>query len=211
MWAAMWPAFWDAGFQSRAFCWQFSTARRWAMSCAGFRLTPMGVFSNRLWTNFLPRGQTGILDWYTVLIGVAAFAALALHGAAWLVYKLEGPSVPGAHVRAPLSHSVVAGFASHDRRNASQAFTLLPCNCYTNFLHGPGAFIFPVLAARRDSSESSGLYARRRTAGHSRHPASTSWACSQAWHSAFTRTFCPPAPIRPLASPFQTQKRPIMV
>ena len=32
----------------------------------------------------------GILDWYTVLIGLAALAALALHGALWVALKTEG-------------------------------------------------------------------------------------------------------------------------
>ncbi len=56
----------------------------------GVPLDAAGNFFEPLWTDFLPRGQTGILDWYTVLVGVAALAALALHGAAWLAYKTEG-------------------------------------------------------------------------------------------------------------------------
>ena len=38
----------------------------------------------------MPSGNTGILDWYTILIGVSALAVLALHGAAWIAYKTEG-------------------------------------------------------------------------------------------------------------------------
>ena len=37
----------------------------------------------------MPGGQTGILDWYTVLVGVTALAVLALHGALWLAYKTD--------------------------------------------------------------------------------------------------------------------------
>jgi cytochrome d ubiquinol oxidase subunit II len=33
----------------------------------------------------------GILDWYTVAVGLAAFAALLLHGALWVALKTEGP------------------------------------------------------------------------------------------------------------------------
>ncbi|HUI81277.1 MAG TPA: cytochrome d ubiquinol oxidase subunit II, partial [Bryobacteraceae bacterium] len=32
----------------------------------------------------------GILDWYTVLVAVAAFLALAEHGALWIAYKTQG-------------------------------------------------------------------------------------------------------------------------
>jgi cytochrome d ubiquinol oxidase subunit II len=35
-------------------------------------------------------GQTGILDWYTILVGVVALTALTMHGATWLALKTEG-------------------------------------------------------------------------------------------------------------------------
>jgi cytochrome bd ubiquinol oxidase subunit II len=38
----------------------------------------------------LPAGQTGILDWYTIFVGVVALATLTLHGATWLACKTEG-------------------------------------------------------------------------------------------------------------------------
>jgi cytochrome bd ubiquinol oxidase subunit II len=47
-------------------------------------------FFEPLWTNFVPNGQTGVLDWYTVLAGVVALLSLALHGAAYLVMKTNG-------------------------------------------------------------------------------------------------------------------------
>jgi cytochrome d ubiquinol oxidase subunit II len=48
------------------------------------------VFFEPLWTDFLPIGRTGILDWYTVLTGIVAFAALAVHGANYIALKTEG-------------------------------------------------------------------------------------------------------------------------
>ena len=39
---------------------------------------------------FPPGADAGIIDWYTVLIGVAAFAALTVHGALWVALKTEG-------------------------------------------------------------------------------------------------------------------------
>ena len=47
-------------------------------------------FFEPLWTNFVPSGQTGVLDWYTVLAGIVALLSLALHGAAYLVMKTDG-------------------------------------------------------------------------------------------------------------------------
>ncbi len=56
----------------------------------GVPLNSEGYFFLPLWTNFTPQRDAGILDWYTVPIGVAAFAALMFHGALWVAYKTEG-------------------------------------------------------------------------------------------------------------------------
>lgn len=43
-----------------------------------------------LWTNWRTGPHPGILDWYTVIGGVLALVALALHGSLYLVLKTEG-------------------------------------------------------------------------------------------------------------------------
>jgi cytochrome d ubiquinol oxidase subunit II len=50
-----------------------------------------GWFALTLFTDFGTSGEIGILDWYTVLVGVFTLAALAAHGAAYLAYKTDGP------------------------------------------------------------------------------------------------------------------------
>jgi len=47
-------------------------------------------FFEPLWTDFQPNGQTGILDWYTVMAGVIALIALGLHGALYIAMKTDG-------------------------------------------------------------------------------------------------------------------------
>ncbi len=49
-----------------------------------------GYFFLPLWTDWRPGEHPGILDWYTVIGGVTALAALALHGALWLAVKTSG-------------------------------------------------------------------------------------------------------------------------
>ena len=49
-----------------------------------------GYFFLPLWTNWRTGPSPGILDWYTVLGGVLAVAALSLHGALYLALKTEG-------------------------------------------------------------------------------------------------------------------------
>ena len=38
--------------------------------------------------------ETGILDWYTTLVGLTALVALALHGSLWIILKTEGSYCP---------------------------------------------------------------------------------------------------------------------
>jgi cytochrome d ubiquinol oxidase subunit II len=56
----------------------------------GVPLDASGRFFEPLWTNFSPYGMTGILDWYTLAVGLAALAALAMHGALWITMKTDG-------------------------------------------------------------------------------------------------------------------------
>ncbi len=55
----------------------------------GVPLAADGYFFEPLWTNFRASGNTGILDWYTVLTGVIALVTLTAHGALYLAVKTE--------------------------------------------------------------------------------------------------------------------------
>lgn len=48
-----------------------------------------GYFFLPLWTDFQVSALPGILDWYTMLVGLLAFLALTQHGALWLAHKTE--------------------------------------------------------------------------------------------------------------------------
>ena len=56
----------------------------------GVPLQADGYFFLPLWTNWQPGPSPGILDWYTVIGGLVALAALTLHGALWLTIKTSG-------------------------------------------------------------------------------------------------------------------------
>ena len=49
-----------------------------------------GTFSMAFFTDFTPRGDVGLLDWYTVSVALFAAVALAAHGATYLTLKTEG-------------------------------------------------------------------------------------------------------------------------
>jgi cytochrome bd ubiquinol oxidase subunit II len=57
----------------------------------GVPLGEDGYFFLPLWTNWNIGPHPGILDWYTVIGGVVALIALALHGSLYLAVKTEGP------------------------------------------------------------------------------------------------------------------------
>src|SRR5437016_5715225 len=56
----------------------------------GVPLNAEGYFFEALWTNFKTGTNPGILDWYTVLTGVVALAALTTHGSLYVAAKTEG-------------------------------------------------------------------------------------------------------------------------
>jgi cytochrome d ubiquinol oxidase subunit II len=53
----------------------------------GVPLDATGYFFEPLWTNFKLNSQVGILDWYTVLIGVLALVTLTAHGSYYVALK----------------------------------------------------------------------------------------------------------------------------
>lgn len=56
----------------------------------GVPLDGTGYFFEPLWTNFRLGAVTGILDWYTVLVGLLALFALVMHGSLWVRLKTSG-------------------------------------------------------------------------------------------------------------------------
>src|SRR5260370_15183394 len=55
----------------------------------GVPLDSTGYFFEPLWTNFKLGPQTGILDWYTVLIGVLGLVSLTAHGSYYVALKTD--------------------------------------------------------------------------------------------------------------------------
>lgn len=56
----------------------------------GVPLDASGYFFEPLWTNFRLGPKTGILDWYTILVGILGLAALVMHGGLWVQLKTTG-------------------------------------------------------------------------------------------------------------------------
>jgi cytochrome bd ubiquinol oxidase subunit II len=56
----------------------------------GVPLDSSGYFFEPLWTDFRLGTQTGILDWYTVLIGAVSLVTLTAHGSYYVALKTDG-------------------------------------------------------------------------------------------------------------------------
>jgi cytochrome bd ubiquinol oxidase subunit II len=57
----------------------------------GVPLGPDGKFALSFFTNFSPRGEVGILDWYTLSVAVFVVVTFAAHGAVGLAHRTDGP------------------------------------------------------------------------------------------------------------------------
>jgi cytochrome d ubiquinol oxidase subunit II len=55
----------------------------------GVPLDATGYFFEPLWTNFKLNADIGVLDWYTVLIGVMALVTLTAHGSYYVALKTD--------------------------------------------------------------------------------------------------------------------------
>lgn len=87
---SMWASFWDAVFFLASLLLAIFYGAALGNVVRGVPLDSQGQFFEALWTNFRPFGITGILDWYTILAGIAALLALTVHGALWVALKTEG-------------------------------------------------------------------------------------------------------------------------
>lgn len=87
---AAWVPFWDAVFSGSSLLLAVFFGAALGNVVRGVPLDEEGRFFEPLWTDFMLGPDPGILDWYTLTVGLAALCALALHGALWLWLKLEG-------------------------------------------------------------------------------------------------------------------------
>lgn len=73
----------------------------------GLPLNAEGWFALALFTDFSAREPVGMLDWYTVTVGIFALVALAGHGALYLSWKSDGPVQKRARVAGRLLYAGV--------------------------------------------------------------------------------------------------------
>jgi len=86
----MWSSFWDVVFSGASLLLAVFYGTALGNVVRGVPLDKDGYFFVPLWTTFRTGAEPGILDWYTVTVGVAALLVLTLHGALWVNLKTSG-------------------------------------------------------------------------------------------------------------------------
>ena len=88
----VWRPFWDAVFCGASLLLTIFLGAALGNVVRGVPLDQNGYFFSPLWTNFTTRGaRIGILDWFTVTVGVTSMLALVHHGALWVTLKSHDP------------------------------------------------------------------------------------------------------------------------
>lgn len=87
----VWASFWDGIFCLGSTLLAIFYGAALGNVLRGVPMDKNGVFFEALWTDFNPYSSNpGILDWYTILIGLFALAVLTAHGANYIATKTEG-------------------------------------------------------------------------------------------------------------------------
>lgn len=87
---SVWKEFWDAVFAIASSLLAFIFGVALGNLVRGVPIGENGLPGMPLFTNFLTGKHPGIFDWYTILVGLFAFGALAGHGALFLDWRTQG-------------------------------------------------------------------------------------------------------------------------
>ena len=87
----VWDPFWDSLFAASSALLAVFFGAALGNVVRGVPLDESGYFFEPLWTDFRLGDLTGILDWYTILVGLLALIGLVMHGALWVRMKTTGP------------------------------------------------------------------------------------------------------------------------
>src|SRR5260370_2709870 len=138
----VWDPFWDFLFCASSLLLAIFFGAALANVVRGVPLDASGYFFEPLWTDFRLGEQTGILDWYAILVAVLSLLVLVMHGALWVQRKTTGPvNQRSAKVGADTWWGVLILTAVV----TAITFKVQP-QVKENFVSWPWGFIFPLLA-----------------------------------------------------------------
>jgi cytochrome d ubiquinol oxidase subunit II len=86
----VWRAFFDVVFSVSSLLLAIFFGAALGNVVRGVPLGPDGYFFEPLWTDWRVGPHPGILDWFTVMVGVLALVTLTIHGALYIACKTAG-------------------------------------------------------------------------------------------------------------------------
>src|SRR2546426_6394838 len=159
--SAVWDPLWDFLFCASSLLLAVFFGAALGNVVRGVPLDASGYFFEPLWTNFRLGEETGILDWYTILVGVLGLLALAVHGALWVQMKTSGAVSSRARKLAGQAWWGVLVFTA---LVTAVTFRVQP-QVKENFTTWPGGFGFSPLSVA--GKVGGGVAVRRRDGGKS--------------------------------------------
>ncbi len=140
--SVVWDPLWDFLFWGSSLLLAVFFGAALGNVVRGVPLDSSGYFFEPLWTNFGLGDETGILDWYTILVGVLALLALMMHGGLWVQMKTDGQ----VNTRAgKLAGRAWWGVVALTALVTAVTFRIQP-QLKENFTTKPWGFLFPLLA-----------------------------------------------------------------
>ena len=141
--SSLWGAFFDVVFFGASALLAVFYGAALGNVVRGVPLNADGYFFVPFWTNFQPFGaMPGIIDWYTVLVGVAAFLVLTEHGALWVALRTGGDVQARARSLASKNFWLVGAVVLVI---SIASFRVQP-HLYESFTERSWTWIFPVVA-----------------------------------------------------------------
>lgn len=142
----VWRPFWDVAFFGSSSLLAIFYGVALGNVVRGVPLEQSRYFFLPLWTDFgfregsLGSAEVGVIDWYTLLVGLLAFFTLTIHGARWIVLKTDGSIQKRAlSLTVPLWWLVVLLTMTV----TAATFWIQP-QVLSNFAAYPWGFVFPV-------------------------------------------------------------------
>ena len=151
----VWQPLWDAVFSGASALLAIFFGAALGNVVRGVPLDHSGEFFLPLWTDFRAAANAGILDWYTILVAIAAAATLTVHGALWVALRTDGDLERRARATAKsgwwallLSVIVITVASFHIQPHLSESFQAKPWGCVFPLLALAGLIGIPVMNGR---------------------------------------------------------------
>ncbi len=137
----MWRKFWDSTFSFASILLAVFLGAALGNVVRGVPLGQDGYFFEPLWTTFTVVPQAGILDWFTVVMGLVALCTLTVHGSNYVALKTEGGLQERARGAASVAWWGVLLFSIVALVSAS---SIRP-EIWANYSSHPLGYVFPLV------------------------------------------------------------------